>query len=164
MKNEDDIDPLQVRLDNIITAMQAENPALVIASLRRTNAEWERRYTALIEATQRASALQDTIFDLKHSVADAVVDKIRNTLIELAARLGYDVNFVGHLRDNIMDSDISCLDLNTRSQHALRNQKINTVRELCSQRDANLLEISNFGKGSLEDVKNKLAAHGLKLS
>jgi len=55
------------------------------------------------------------------------------------------------------------LDLTVRSYNCLKREGINTVGELISRTEADLLDIRNFGQKSIDEVKLKLAAMGLSL-
>jgi DNA-directed RNA polymerase subunit alpha len=55
------------------------------------------------------------------------------------------------------------LDLTVRSYNCLKREGINTVGELISRTEADLLDIRNFGQKSIDEVKMKLAGMGLGL-
>jgi len=55
------------------------------------------------------------------------------------------------------------LDLTVRSYNCLKREGINTVGELLSRTEADLLDIRNFGQKSIDEVKMKLAGMGLGL-
>ncbi len=55
------------------------------------------------------------------------------------------------------------LDLTVRSFNCLKHAQINTVKELCSHTEAELLKVRNLGAKSLTEIVQKLAALGLKL-
>jgi len=55
------------------------------------------------------------------------------------------------------------LSLSVRALHCLESQEIKTVRDLVHYTPAQLLEVRNFGRTSLAEVKNKLAELGLAL-
>src|SRR5690606_32229243 len=55
------------------------------------------------------------------------------------------------------------LDLTVRSYNCLKREGIDTVGELISRTEADLLDIRNFGQKSIDEVKTKLAAMGLAL-
>ena len=58
---------------------------------------------------------------------------------------------------------IESLDLSVRALHCLEAQNIKTVRDLIQYSPAQLLEVRNFGRTSLTEVKNKLTELGLSL-
>ncbi len=49
------------------------------------------------------------------------------------------------------------LGLSTRASNALLNAGINSIEQLVEKREGELLRITNFGKGSLKEVKDALA-------
>jgi DNA-directed RNA polymerase subunit alpha len=58
---------------------------------------------------------------------------------------------------------ISELDLSVRASNCLESAKVNTVADLVSKTDADLLKVRSFGKTSLREVKRKLADLNLEL-
>lgn len=58
---------------------------------------------------------------------------------------------------------ISELDLSVRSANCLASEKIETIGELASHTETDLLKIRNFGKTSLREVKKKLSGLSLQL-
>jgi DNA-directed RNA polymerase subunit alpha len=50
-----------------------------------------------------------------------------------------------------------------RASNCLESAKVETVRQLVSMTDADLLKIRSFGKTSLREIKRKLADFGLSL-
>jgi len=55
------------------------------------------------------------------------------------------------------------LELGVRSYNCLKREGIQTVGDLVSKTEAELLNIPNFGKKSIDEVKEKLAERGLSL-
>lgn len=55
------------------------------------------------------------------------------------------------------------LDLSVRAQNCLESDSIQTVRDLITRTEAQLLAVRNLGRTSLEDIKAKLANLGLAL-
>ncbi len=55
------------------------------------------------------------------------------------------------------------LELGVRSYNCLKREGIQTVGDLVSKTEAELLNIPNFGKKSIDEVKEKLAGRGLAL-
>ncbi len=55
------------------------------------------------------------------------------------------------------------LDLSVRAQNCLESQNIQTVRDLITKTEAELLSVRNLGKTSLQDIKDKLTNLGLSL-
>ena len=62
-----------------------------------------------------------------------------------------------------LSMSISELDLSVRSANCLASERIETIGELVSRTEAELLKVRNFGKTSLREVKKKLAEMGLGL-
>ncbi len=62
-----------------------------------------------------------------------------------------------------LDMPIESLELTVRSSNCLESNNIQTVGELVSMSEADLLKIRSFGKTSLREVRRKLADLGLSL-
>jgi DNA-directed RNA polymerase subunit alpha len=61
------------------------------------------------------------------------------------------------------DLPIEDLDLSERPRNCLKRAQINTVGELVTKTEEDLLNITNFGQKSLDEVKQKLDERGLSL-
>jgi DNA-directed RNA polymerase subunit alpha len=55
------------------------------------------------------------------------------------------------------------LELGVRSYNCLKRVGIETIGDLVSKSENELAAIPNFGKKSIEEVKETLATHGLRL-
>ncbi|MFM2437410.1 MAG: hypothetical protein RLZ55_219 [Actinomycetota bacterium] len=62
-----------------------------------------------------------------------------------------------------LNEAIEALELTVRSYNCLKREQINTVGELLTKSEADLLDIRNFGQKSIDEVKAKLAQRGLAL-
>jgi len=62
-----------------------------------------------------------------------------------------------------LEMTIEELDLSVRSYNCLKRAGINTVQELTSKTEAEMMKVRNLGRKSLEEVKNKLHDLGLDL-
>ncbi len=67
-------------------------------------------------------------------------------------------------RNRVLEQPIEELDLSVRSFNCLKRAGINTVGELVSRTETEMMKVRNLGKKSLEEVKQKLAALGLSLA
>ena len=64
----------------------------------------------------------------------------------------------------ILDLTIEELDLSVRSFNCLKRANINTVADLISKTEDEMMKVRNLGRKSLEEVINKLAMMGLPLA
>ena len=64
----------------------------------------------------------------------------------------------------ILDLTIEELDLSVRSFNCLKRANINTVADLISKTEDEMMKVRNLGRKSLEEVINKLAMMGLTLA
>jgi len=62
-----------------------------------------------------------------------------------------------------LDMTIEELDLSVRSFNCLKRAGINTVQDLVSRTEEEMMKVRNLGRKSLEEVMNKLELMGLKL-
>ncbi|MDQ3352367.1 MAG: DNA-directed RNA polymerase subunit alpha [Actinomycetota bacterium] len=62
-----------------------------------------------------------------------------------------------------LDLPIEDLDLSERPSNCLKRAQVNTVGELLTKTEDDLLNITNFGQKSLDEVKQKLDERGLAL-
>lgn len=65
--------------------------------------------------------------------------------------------------EGILAMPISRLELSVRSSNCLASAQIATIGELVQMDEGSLLKLRSFGKTSLNEVKRKLAEHGLSL-
>jgi DNA-directed RNA polymerase subunit alpha len=63
----------------------------------------------------------------------------------------------------ILSQPIEMIELSSRASNCLKVARIKTVGELVSKRDEELLAVKNFGKKSLDEIKDRLKDMGLSL-
>jgi len=74
------------------------------------------------------------------------------------------VEKVENQRDKVMEMTIDDMDLSVRSYNCLKRANINTVEDLISKTEEEMMKVRNLGRKSLEEVINKLAMMGLSLA
>jgi len=67
-------------------------------------------------------------------------------------------------KNGLLDKSVDVIELSIRSSNCLKTAKINTIGELVSKKESELLKYKNFGKKSLDEIKEKLHNIGLELS
>ncbi len=67
-------------------------------------------------------------------------------------------------KEKVLEMTIEELDLSVRSYNCLKRAGINTVEDLISRTEADMMKVRNLGKKSLEEVVQKLSALGLSLA
>ena len=67
------------------------------------------------------------------------------------------------LRERMLELTIEELDLSVRSFNCLKRAGINTVDDLASKTEEDMMKVRNLGRKSLEEVLNKLTDLGLNL-
>ena len=63
----------------------------------------------------------------------------------------------------ILSQDVEVLDLSVRAMNCLNNANIKLLGELCNKTESRMLKFRNFGKKSLDEIKEKLTEHNLSL-
>lgn len=63
----------------------------------------------------------------------------------------------------ILSQDVEILDLSVRAMNCLNNANIKLLGELCIKSENRMLKYRNFGKKSLDEIKEKLNHFGLSL-
>ncbi len=116
----------------------------------------------------------DGSIDPKDAIAEAAEILIRQLAIFT------DLDRIEHYRDAVVDGDgvgeaapslaggmenfpIEELELGVRSYNCLKRVGIETIGDLVVKSESELAAIPNFGKKSIEEVKETLAQHGLTL-
>ena len=69
----------------------------------------------------------------------------------------------GSGREAMLGKPVSDLQLSVRARKALQMLNINSLGDLAARTEAELMGVKNFGQTSLDEVKQKLAEHGLGL-
>ncbi len=67
-------------------------------------------------------------------------------------------------QDKVLEMTIEELDLSVRSFNCLKRANINTVEDLISKSEDEMMKVRNLGRKSLEEVINKLELMGLTLT
>jgi DNA-directed RNA polymerase subunit alpha len=67
------------------------------------------------------------------------------------------------VRNENLDRSVEELELSVRSYNCLKNANISTIRELVQKTEQEMLKTKNFGRKSLNEIKEILAAMGLTL-
>ena len=103
------------------------------------------------EALASAGATLRSLVDMVATMSDAPV----------ALELG-EISTSG-MGSPDLDLSIEDLDLSERPRNCLKRAQVNTIGELLLRSDEDLLNITNFGQKSLDEIKLKLDERGLSL-
>ncbi len=63
----------------------------------------------------------------------------------------------------LLSQDVEVLDLSVRAMNCLNSANIKLVFELCNKTESRMLKYRNFGKKSLDEIKEKIEKLGLEL-
>jgi DNA-directed RNA polymerase subunit alpha len=80
---------------------------------------------------------------------------------ELQAEAGGDTP--GATSNENLDKSVEELELSVRSYNCLKNANIRTIRELVNKTEGEMLKTKNFGRKSLNEIKEILTSMGLSL-
>ncbi len=72
------------------------------------------------------------------------------------------VSLDARLRE-VLTQPVDMIELSSRASNCLKVARIKTIRELVSRREEELLAVKNFGKKSLDEIKDRLKDMGLSL-
>src|SRR3954462_8645774 len=81
---------------------------------------------------------------------------------EQATEATSDAPRIGASNENL-DKSVEELELSVRSYNCLKNANIRTIRELVNKTEAEMLKTKNFGRKSLNEIKEILHTMGLSL-
>ena len=83
------------------------------------------------------------------------------TLEPMGLELGEVVGYSSGTGD--LDMPIEDLDLSERPRNCLKRGQVHTIGELLTNSEEDLMNITNFGQKSLDEIKQKLDERGLSL-
>jgi len=98
---------------------------------------------------------------LRHHI-DAFCDYNKNLVIEFEAGEARVSEEQVKLK-KILNMSVNEIELSVRAANCLNNANITTVGQLAMKTEAEMLKYRNFGKKSLNEIKEKLSTHGLTL-
>lgn len=100
------------------------------------------------------------------SLAARIICEHLNLFVELSEE-GFDSEIMVEKEDDekekVLDMTIEELDLSVRSFNCLKRAGINTVEELISKTEEDMMKVRNLGRKSLDEVITKLSSLGLSL-
>jgi len=98
---------------------------------------------------------------MRHHLDVFVADDSRSIAFDKASGAEQDSN-TAHLR-KLLNMSVNEIELSVRAANCLNNANITTVGQLAMKSEAEMLKYRNFGKKSLNEIKDKLVQHGLSL-
>lgn len=113
---------------------------------------WTDSTISARDAVSLGSKILSDHLSLFTDLSETVVNK--TTVVEKA-----EIN-----HNKVLELTIEELDLSVRSFNCLKRANINTVEDLISKTDEDMMKVRNMGRKSLEEVQNKLAMMGLSLA
>ena len=98
---------------------------------------------------------------LRHHLDVFVESDSRRVAFDKAAGAEQDAN-TAQLR-KLLNMSVNEIELSVRAANCLNNANITTVGQLAMKTESEMLKYRNFGKKSLNEIKEKLVQHGLSL-
>jgi len=136
-----------------------------------------RCYTALEQmgittVAELVSKTEEEILECKN-FGDTSLQELKTALAQRGLRLGMSP---GELtpepapkapppgEQDVLDKLVADLELSVRARRCMERLGIVTLRDLTEKTERELLSGKNFGRTSLKEIKDKLAAFGVKLA
>jgi len=113
---------------------------------------WTNKVISARDAVSLAAKILCDHFSLFTNLSESISNK--STVVEKAETQ----------KDKLLEMTIEELDLSVRSFNCLKRANINTVEDLISKTEEEMIKVRNLGRKSLEEVINKLAMMGLSLA
>lgn len=105
--------------------------------------------------------------DMAVSQAASLLEQFFHRFVEFpkmySGRLGADGSSSGASHSGALDARIEELDFSVRTYNCLKKAGVLTINDLLQISESELMQIRNFGKKSLTEVKEKLASLGLTI-
>lgn len=101
------------------------------------------------------------------SLAAKVLSEHLNLFIDLsenAKSVDVMVEKEDDQKEKVLEMSIDELELSVRSYNCLKRAGINTVEDLIGKSEEDMMKVRNLGRKSLDEVVNKIASLGFKLS
>jgi len=104
--------------------------------------------------------------NLLYSAAKIMNDHVKLfvDLVENMAEKAILVEPQADSKVKVLEMSVEDLDLSVRSYNCLKRANINTVEDLISKTEDEMMKVRNLGRKSLEEVINKLSMMGLSLA
>ena len=147
-----------IPVDSIFSPVTKVNYT-VSAAWDATGTNYDRLF---IEVWTDGSLLPEEALSLSAKILHDYL-KIFMGLTEKVNDVEIMVNKVEEERDKLLDMSIEELDLSVRSYNCLKRANVNTVGELITKTEDDMMKVRNLGKKSLEEVDEKLNSLGLSL-
>lgn len=114
--------------------------------------------TALVEAAKILRKHLNPIITYREPGPETLPDGGLRNMLDATGYAPVDLELEEKLSQSLAE-----LNLSVRATNCLESEGINTVRDLVLQSDDQLLQVRNFGETTLSEVKERLAAIGLRL-
>ncbi len=108
-----------------------------------------------------ADAMLQAASIMRHHLDVFVAGDDRSVAFDKASGSDQDAN-TAQLR-KLLNMSVNEIELSVRAANCLNNANITTVGQLAQKTESEMLKYRNFGKKSLNEIKDKLVQHGLSL-
>ena len=100
------------------------------------------------------------------SIASKMMIEHLNVVVELSEKTSESVYMIepeDETQNSKLNMTIDDLDLSVRSYNCLKNAALNTVADLTSKTEEEMMKVRNLGRKSLKEIKDRLEGMGLGL-
>ena len=119
-------------------------------------------HTSTRQSSTRHSIATSPLMPSTHSTAGARATISPNALMSWATPVEVSDEEKGALYERLSKS-VDEMELSVRSYNCLKNANIRTIGELVQKTEVEMLKTKNFGRKSLNEIKEILASMGLSL-
>ncbi len=157
-RNKKPNDPIGViPIDSLYSPMRR-----IVYSVENTRVGQRTDFDKLILTVETDGSL---IPDEAVSIASKIINEHMNLFIDRAPEEAEGPVFAPDETEKakVLDSPIEELELSVRSYNCLKKEGVNTLEQLISRTESELLNIRNFGAKSIEEIKSKLKELELSL-
>jgi DNA-directed RNA polymerase subunit alpha len=133
--------------------------------LQRMNIQTLGDLTRITEAQLLASKNfgETSLYEIREILASKGLEIGQFASERRPVDLGFDTSQLSPDEQALLNRPVTDLNLSVRARKCMIRLNINTIGDLIRHTGDELLECKNFGVTSLNEVREKLAAHGLKL-
>jgi DNA-directed RNA polymerase subunit alpha len=106
---------------------------------------------------------ETSLIEIRDMLASKGLSLGQFAIAKAEPEVAYEPEFMSPDEQALLDRPIADLNLSVRARKCMIRLGLNTVGELVRRTGDDLLECKNFGVTSLNEVREKLTLHGLKL-
>lgn len=159
--------------DRAATFIRARYNLCVIRTFKETGERFEISTERARQIIEKARAIIAAKYRHPHPPAKTIsaslkravnnLDLAKQAVNEISIYTNPNISKTSPNIKRILDSDCEEIELSSRASNCLKAAKIKTLRELVVRQPEELMAVKNFGKKSLDEIKDRLKDMGLSL-